>query len=151
SYSPVRGYGSKLPFRWHSHCSKHTRGFCMRLLRTMLVTGSAALAAGALTMTVASTATTVASSGRSAHTAAAYHTPSVHFLAEARLALIKYLQHHHPHLMVVPHSHIRADVKGVSQLASFNWSGYAKVSKKKNTFTSVSAKWTQPSVTCTAE
>jgi hypothetical protein len=121
----------------------------MRLLRTMIVTGTAALAAGALTMTVATTATTAAS-GRSAHIAAS-RTPSVHFLAEARLALVKYLKHNHPHIMLVPHNHIRSDVKGVSQVGSFNWSGYAKVSKKKNAFTAVSAKWTQESVTCSAE
>lgn len=122
----------------------------MRLLRTMLVTGSAALAAGALTMTVASTATTVASPGRSAHTAS-YHAPTAHFLAEARIALLHYLRHNHPTMMLAPHSHVGTSVKNVSQLQSFNWSGYAKVSAKKNAFTSVSAKWTQPSVKCGAE
>ena len=119
----------------------------MRLLRTMLVTGSAALAAGALTMTVATTATTAAS-GRSAHTAA-YHTPSVHFLAEARLALLHYLQHTHPHIMLVPHSHL--SVKGASKAESYNWSGYAKVSSNDQAFTAVSAKWTQPKVKCGIE
>jgi len=122
----------------------------MRLLRTMLVTGSAALAAGALTMTVASTATTVASPGRSAHTAS-YHAPTVHFLAEARLALLHYLRHNHPTMMLAPHSKLGASVKNVTQAQSLNWSGYAKISKKKNAFTSVSAKWRQPSVSCSAE
>lgn len=120
----------------------------MRLFRTMIVTGSAALAAGALTMTVATTATTAAG-GRSAHTAA-YHAPSVHFLAAARLALVRYLKHHRPVLIAVPHSHVRTDVKGAKQVASLNWSGYEKIGKK-NAFTSVSAKWTQETVTCSAE
>jgi hypothetical protein len=115
----------------------------------MLVTGTAALAAGALTMTVASTATTVAS-GRSAHTAT-YHAPTAHFLAEARLSLLHFLRHNHPTMMLAPHSHVGTSVKNVAQLQSFNWSGYAKISKKKNAFTSVSAKWTQPSVKCSAE
>jgi hypothetical protein len=117
----------------------------MRLLRTMLVTGSAALAAGALTMTVASTATTVAS-GRSAHTA--YRTPSVHFLAEARLSLLHYLRHNHPTMMLAPHT--RVSVKN-TKLESFNWSGYAKTSTTAQAFTAVSAKWTQPKVKCGIE
>jgi hypothetical protein len=121
----------------------------MRLLRTMIVTGSAALAAGALTMTVATTATTVAS-GRSAHTA--YRAPSVHFLAEARLALTKYLKHNHPQMMLAPHAHLGGpDVKGVTKEGSFNWSGYARTSNNTDAFSSVSASWTQPKVTCTAE
>ena len=117
----------------------------MRLLRTMLCTGSAALAAGALTITVASTATTVAS-GRSAHTA--YRTPSVHFLAEARLSLLHYLRHNHPTMMLAPHS--RVSVKN-TKLQSFNWSGYAKTSTHRQAFTAVSAKWTQPKVKCGIE
>ncbi len=117
----------------------------MRLLRTMLVTGTAALAAGALTMTVASTATTVAS-GRSAHTA--YRTPSVHFLAEARLSLLHFLRHNHPTMMLAPHS--RVSVKN-TKLQSFNWSGYAKTSTTAQAFTAVSAKWTQPKVKCGIE
>jgi hypothetical protein len=121
----------------------------MRLLRTMIVTGTAALAAGALTMTVATTATTAAS-GRSAHTA--YRAPSAHFLAEARLALTKYLKHNHPQMLLAPHSNdLGPAVKGVTQEGSFNWSGYAKTSNSAKAFSSVSAKWTQPKVDCTAE
>jgi hypothetical protein len=120
----------------------------MRLLRTMLVTGSAALAAGALTMTVASTATTVASSGRSAHTAS-YHAPTAHFLAEARIALLHYLRHNHPTMMLAPHS--KVGVKAATKVQSFNWSGYAKVSATAQAFTAVSAKWTQPKVKCGIE
>ena len=121
----------------------------MRLLRTMLVTGTAALAAGALTMTVASTATTVAS-GRSAHTAT-YHAPTAHFLAEARLSLLHYLRHNHPTMMLAPHSKVGSSVKNVTKVQSFNWSGFAKTSATAQAFTSVSAKWTQPKVKCGIE
>ena len=121
----------------------------MRLLRTMLVTGTAALAAGALTITVASTATTVAS-GRSAHTAT-YHAPTAHFLAEARLSLLHYLRHNHPTMMLAPHSKVGSSVKNVTKVQSFNWSGFAKTSATAQAFTSVSAKWTQPKVKCGIE
>lgn len=121
----------------------------MRLLRTMLVTGTAALAAGALTMTVASTATTVAS-GRSAHTAT-YHAPTAHFLAEARLSLLHYLRHNHPTMMLAPHTRLGTSVKNVTKVQSFNWSGFAKTSATAQAFTSVSAKWTQPKVKCGIE
>ena len=117
----------------------------MRLLRTMLVTGSAVLAAGALTMTVASTATTVAS-GRSAHTA--YRTPSVHFLAEARMSLLHFLRHNHPTTTLAPHSPVAVKA---TKVQSFNWSGYAKTSATAQAFTAVSAKWTQPKVKCGIE
>jgi len=117
----------------------------MRLLRTMIVTGSAALAAGALTMTVATTATTAAS-GRSA-----YRAPSVHFLAEARLALTSYLKHNHPQMILAPHAHLGPSVKGVTKEGSFNWSGYARTSSTTDAFSSVSASWKQPKVTCNSE
>ena len=121
----------------------------MRLLRTMLVTGTAALTASALTMTVASTATTVAS-GRSAHTAT-YRAPTAHFLAEARLSLLHYLRHNHPTMMLAPHSKVGSSVKNVTKVQSFNWSGFAKTSATAQAFTSVSAKWTQPKVKCGIE
>jgi Peptidase A4 family len=121
----------------------------MRLLRTMLVTGSAALAAGALTMTVASTATTVAS-GRSAHPA--YRAPSAHFLAEARLSLTNYLKHSHPQIMLAHHTNSSSlTCKPSGKVCSYNWSGYAAVSATNDAFTGVSAKWTQPKVKCGIE
>jgi hypothetical protein len=115
----------------------------------MLVTGTAALAAGALTMTVATTATTAAS-GRSAHTAT-YHAPTAHFLAEARLSLLHFLRHNHPTMMLAPHTRLGTSVKNVTKVQSFNWSGFAKTSTTAQAFTSVSAKWTQPKVKCGIE
>jgi hypothetical protein len=116
----------------------------MRLLRTLVVSGSAALAAGALTMTVASTATP------DAH--ATYHAPSVHFLAEARSALVNFLHHNHPTMIRAPHSRLDSAGAGNATAAgSYNWSGYADTSTKKQAFSAVSGKWTQQTVTCTSE
>jgi Peptidase A4 family len=121
----------------------------MRMLRTMIVTGAAAaLAAGALTMTAATTATTVAS-GRSAPTA--YRAPSAHFLAQARVALLHYLRHNHPTMMLAPHSTLGTSVKAPKRIRTFNWSGYARTSSNPQAFSAVSARWTQPRVKCGIE
>ena len=90
----------------------------MRLLRYLIVSGSAAAMAGAVTLTGA-TATTVAAPARVHHAA-----PSARFLSEARTALVKYLRHNHPQALLVRTRHTHA-VKNVTQSASFNWSGYA--------------------------
>ena len=116
----------------------------MRLLRYVIVSGSAAAMAGAVTLTGA-TATTVAAPARVHHAA-----PSARFLAEARTALVKYLRHNHPQAMLVHTRHAHA-VKNVTAIASFNWSGYADTATKNQTFTKVSGSWTTPSVTCSAE
>jgi len=116
----------------------------MRLLRYLIVSGSAAAMAGAMTLTGA-TATTVAAPARVHHAA-----PSARFLAEARTALVKYLRHNHPQAMLVHTRHAHA-VKNVTATGSFNWSGYADTATKAQTFTKVSGAWTAPSVTCNAE
>ena len=116
----------------------------MRLLRYLIVSGSAAAMAGAVTLTGA-TATTVAAPARVHHAA-----PSARFLSEARTALVKYLRHNHPQALLVRTRHTHA-VKNVTQSASFNWSGYADTATKAQTFTKVSGAWTTPSVTCSAE
>jgi hypothetical protein len=119
----------------------------MRLLRTLAISGSAAVAAGALTLAMASTATTTVASHSTAR------TPSVHFLAEARLSLLHYLRHNHPTMVRAPHTS-RIDARGlgnVSTEGSYNWSGYAVQSTKDQAFTSVKASWVQPKVTCTSE
>ena len=116
----------------------------MRLLRYLIVSGSAAAMAGAVTLTGV-TATTVAAPARVHHAA-----PSARFLAEARTALVKYLRHNHPQAMLV---HVRNThaLKNVTPSASFNWSGYADTAANNQTFTKVSGAWTTPSVTCSAE
>jgi hypothetical protein len=116
----------------------------MRLLRYLIVSGSAAVMAGAVTFTGV-TATTVAAPARVHHAA-----PSARFLSEARTALVKYLRHNHPQAMLVRTRHAHA-VKNVTAAASFNWSGYADTATKNQTFTKVSGAWTTPSVTCNAE
>src|SRR6516165_7440949 len=115
----------------------------MRLLRYLIVSGSAAAMAGAVTLSGV-TATTVAAPAR------ASHAPSARFLAEARIALVHYLRHHHPQAMLVHARHAHA-VKNVTATSSFNWSGYADTASTAQTFTKVSGAWTTPSVTCSAE
>jgi hypothetical protein len=117
----------------------------MRLLRYLIVSGSAAAMAGAVTLTGATAATTVvAAPARTAH------APTARFLAEARTALVKYLRHDHPQAMLV-HTRGAHSVKGVTATGSFNWSGYADTSTTAQEFTKVSGDWTTPSVTCSAE
>ena len=116
----------------------------MRLLRYLIVSGSAAAMAGAVTLTGV-TATTVAAPARVHHAA-----PSARFLSEARTALVKYLRHSHPQAMLV-HTRPAHAVKNVTASSSFNWSGYADTATKHQTFTKVSGAWTTPSVTCNAE
>jgi hypothetical protein len=115
----------------------------MRLLRYLIVSGSAAAMAGAVTLSGV-TATTVAAPAR------ASHAPSARFLAEARTALVHYLRHNHPQAMLVHTRHAHA-VRNVTARQSFNWSGYADTASKAQTFTKVSGAWTAPSVTCSAE
>jgi hypothetical protein len=121
----------------------------MRLLRTVLVSGSAVFAAGALALTSGSTATIVAAPGRAAHATSA--GPSAKFLASARAALVDYLRHNHPQAMLVHPGSIRGGLAGTTKEDSFNWSGYADVSSTHQAFSRVSAKWTTPKVKCTAE
>ena len=116
----------------------------MRLLRYLIVSGSAAAMAGAVTLTGV-TATTVAAPARVHHAA-----PSARFLAEARTALVKYFRHNHPQAMLVHARHAHA-VKNVKATGSFNWSGYADTATAAQTFTKVSGSWTAPSVSCNAE
>jgi Peptidase A4 family len=115
----------------------------MRLLRYLIVSGSAAAMAGAVTLSGA-TATTVAAPARS------HAAPSARFLAEARGALVKYLRHDHPQAWLVHTRHAHS-IRGVTATGSFNWSGYADTATKNQTFTKVSGAWTTPSVTCNAE
>ena len=115
----------------------------MRLLRYLLVSGSAALLAGALTL-IAGTGGTVP--GHASH--AAYPAP---LISAARASLARYLRHYHPQAMLAGHA--RAGRNGITASPSFNWSGYADGASTTpaGTFTAVSGAWTAPSVTCSAE
>jgi hypothetical protein len=116
----------------------------MRLLRTLAISGSAAVAAGGLILAMASTATT---------TVAAHSTnrvPSAHLQAEARQALVKFMHHNIPTMIHAPHvSPVKSSPKYKAE-GTYNWAGYAATSKK-NAFTGVQASWVQPAVTCTSE
>jgi len=113
----------------------------MRLPRYLLVSGTAALMAGTLTLT----ATAAAPAGTS------HVTSQARFVSAARNALARYLRHYRPQLMLAGHPHARANAPLTAN--SFNWSGYADGSKitKAGTFTRVSGSWTTPSVKCGAE
>jgi len=115
----------------------------MRLLRYLIVSGSAAAMAWAVTLSGV-TATSVAAPAR------ASHAPSARLISEARTALVHYLRHNHPQAMLVHTGRAHA-IKGVTATGSFNWSGYADATSTKQTFTKVSGSWTTPSVTCNAE
>jgi Peptidase A4 family len=115
----------------------------MRLLRYLVVSGSAAAMAGAVTLSGAA-ATGVAAPAR------ASHAPSARFLADARTALAHYLRHNHPQALLAHTGHASV-VKNVIPATAFNWSGYADTATKAQTFTKVSGSWTVPSVTCGAE
>jgi len=115
----------------------------MRLLRYLLVSGSAALLAGILML---STGTGGTASPHASH--AAY---PARFISAARASLVRYLSHHRPQAMLAPR--VRAGRNGITATPSFNWSGYADGASTTpaGTFTAVSGSWTAPSVTCSTE
>lgn len=111
-------------------------------VKAWIAAGSAAVATGALMLGTGG-AGTVTAAGHAAH------QPSARFLSEARTALVRYLRHDHPTLMLTHPLHPRIDA--VTAAGSFNWSGYADTSTTAGTFSKVSGAWTTPGVTCSAE
>jgi hypothetical protein len=111
----------------------------MRLVKTCIAAGVAAV-------TVA--AALLASGGTPA--GLGHHQPSARFLAQARIALARYLRHDHPQLMPA-HALHQHGPQSTTLGASFNWSGYADESSSDGTFTKVSGSWATPTVTCTPE
>jgi hypothetical protein len=72
-----------------------------------------------------------------------------HYSPAAKAALLRYLSHSAaPMERARPHPAAAPDGAPVS---SFNWSGYVDVEAKKGSFTSVSASWTVPSISCSQE
>jgi hypothetical protein len=101
----------------------------------------------------AGTAFTLAPGGATASAGA----PSARYLASARAALVKYLQHDQA---PASHAPLPGSGGGFNALrpsnatsGSYNWSGYADTSTTTGYYKSVSGSWTTPSVTasCTAE
>jgi len=129
-------------------------GFRMRLLRCLLISGSAAVAAGSLMLAGEAVISTAAAAP--AHSAG---QPSAQFLARARAALVGYLEANHPAPPIdsgVPgaptvDAHAKSAPVDSSATGSFNWSGYADTSTASGTFTEVSGQWKTPKVTCTKE
>ena len=114
----------------------------MRVLRYFLISGSAAVVAGSLMLATQATVTTAAAPDH------AVTQPSARFLAQARAALVSYLstnQQAPPFTSGNPGAKTvnqpASTLTGTAATASFNWSGYADVSKTANTFTKVSGQW----------
>jgi hypothetical protein len=118
----------------------------MRLMRNLLVSGSAAVMVGALTFTAGPMVSTAAAH-KAGHTAA----PSAKFIREARTALVRYLRHNHPTIMLAHHGSTSSRVK-TTKTSSFNWSGYANTSSSNGAVTKVSGSWVTPKIVkCTKE
>jgi Peptidase A4 family len=117
----------------------------MSPLRYLVVSSSAAVLVGTLTLAAGSTATGAAPA-RTGHVAY-----SARFISAAKAALVRYLRRGHPQLMLAGHAH--AGPIGTTAIASFNWSGYADGANTTpaGTFTRVGGSWTAPSVACGAE
>ncbi len=120
----------------------------MRLMRCLLVSGSAAMLAGGMMLTAGSAATVSAAPARAAQSAS---RPSARFLAEARSALVRYLGHHDHQNAWLTHGSAHAGPAGTSDVSSFNWSGYADTSATTGTFSEVSGEWKTPAVACSIE
>ncbi len=126
----------------------------MRLLRCLLVSGSAAVMAGSLILASEAAVTTVA-----AAPARPAGQPSAQFLAKARAALVSYLEANHPAPPIksgAPGSptvdeHAASAPADAPTARSFNWSGYADSTSANGTFTEVSGQWQTPKVSCTKE
>lgn len=119
----------------------------MRIARYLLVSGSAAVAAGSLVLATQAAATTAV--GR------AGDQPSARFLARARAALVSYLsanRHAPPFRSGDPGARTVNEpappLADTAAAGAYNWSGYADVSSTAKTFTRVSGRWKTPRVKC---
>jgi hypothetical protein len=122
----------------------------MRLMRCLLVSVSAILAAGALTL-AGTTAVTAAPVSRHA-TRSDAGQPSARFLAKARRALVSYLRTSHPVITLNgPEPGAPDHLAGTSMESSYNWSGYADASSTAGTFSEVGGQWRTPGVLCGSE
>ena len=83
-----------------------------------------------------------------ASTAPTHSRPEARALAIARQALrhLDVGRHATDHRVSGPASR----VKGLTQVSSTNWAGYADDNTKGNTYSTVTGKWSEPSVSCTS-
>lgn len=134
----------------------------MGVMRCLLVSGSAFLTAGALTIAGGPAVTAAPVSGHAAAPTArhaAHHAarsasrqPSAKFLARARTALVRYLRTSKPVITIDGLKPGGTDnPKGTSKDWSYNWSGYADASKTAGTFSEVGGQWRTPAVWCNRE
>ena len=121
----------------------------MRILRTLVACGSAAVLTGGLTLAAGATSGLAATRApAAAHPA---HHLSARFLAEARAALVRYLGEHPLADRVQPGLQHR-DTANTLGLDSYNWSGYVdQATNRLPAFSRVSGSWAMPTVTCTNE
>jgi hypothetical protein len=124
----------------------------MRIVRYLLVCGTAAVAAGSLALVTQAAVTAAAAPGHPAG------QPSAQFAARARAALASYLATNRPAPPYTPGTPgtkaigLSASALGhTSAVAYYNWSGYADTSTTANTFTKVSGQWRTPRVRCNRE
>jgi Peptidase A4 family len=127
----------------------------MRMLRHLVVPGSAAVAAGAMVL-ASQAAVSTASPGHTVRLTA--QQPAAQFAARARAALVSYLSSNEP---APPFESGIPGKRTVNQpasalantpaAASYNWSGYADTSTTPGTFTKVSGQWRTPRVRCSKE
>jgi hypothetical protein len=123
----------------------------MRVLRRLLVSGSAAVAAGAMVIAGQAAVTTATAPGHLAALAA--HRPPAEFAAQARAALVRYLRNSDPVISLGDPQPGSADqrLSNSAVTSSYNWSGWVDAAQRPGTFTRVSGRWVTPSVTCTRE
>jgi hypothetical protein len=127
----------------------------MRLMRCLLISGSAAVMAGSLVLGGEAAVTTMAAG----HARPASARPSARFLARARTALIGFLRDSNPadsqpggNDDVAGRLAGRSVRMGTSgPVLSYNWSGYADSARTSGTFTGVSGQWRVPQVRCGRE
>ncbi len=130
----------------------------MGVMRCLLVSGSAFLAAGALTIAGGPAVTAAPVSGHRAAPAIRHATrspgrqPSARFLAKARTALVRYLRTANPVITIDgPQPGAPDHLAGTSRDWSYNWSGYADASNTAGTFSEVGGRWRTPAVLCDSE
>lgn len=92
-----------------------------------------------------------AASGASAHHASAAGVAHATKAAQAHAAALRVLRQIDRRQTIQRVGAGGARVDGLTQLRSFNWSGYGDDNSGGNTYTKVTAKWTVPKVTCTKE
>ncbi len=92
-------------------------------------------------------ATSIVAFGAVSAATASTHPSNAAAAAKAARAALRYVTANPPATnQAVPG--IQHDAEGLTQVKSGNWSGYANDHTKSNTYSKVSAGWTEPTITC---